>query len=246
MSKLGVATARKTKYKPTSNNPFQGITAISFNVNRTPFPSAFLTFQGNPQDVTKNSIKPFIITRLKPSDPGGPGAAYGGNTRLEMGIAQAQNLSEEFGINLTFGVNNNGALAATDGITSIQIGASDDRGNPIRCFGTAEGGPGGDLREFVAGVFTKVTAAALPEPVTLRDGDNFKFNLQQAVEATGVAPEEATGTLYMVPEIIERLRQPGDEFTLFITIEATYNTTTTGGPVNLTNCRLQLRFVYSD
>ena len=240
MSKIGVSTPRKTKYKPTSNNPFQGPTAISFNVNRPPFPSAFLTFDDRPDRPVKNSILAFNIERV------GGVNRYGDNSLLRMNIAQAQNLSEEFGINLTFGVNNNGALAVTDGITSIQIGAFDDRGNPIRCFGTVEGGAGGDLREFVAGVFTKGTAAALDPSITLRDGDNFKFNLQQAIEATGASPEEATGTLYIVPEIMERLRQPGDEFTLFITIEATYNTTTTGGPVNLTNCRLQLRFVYSD
>lgn len=207
MSKIGISTPRKTKYKPASNNPFQGPTTVSFNANRTPFPSAFSTFIADPTQLVKNSMLAFNIERV------GGVNRYGDNSRLRMQIANAQLLSEEVGINLNFGVNNNAALAATDGITVIEVQVFGGKGDiPIACLG-----PAAELTELspnATGIFTKATAAALPEPVTLRDGDNFKFSLQQAVEATGVGAEEATGTLYIVPQILENIREPGSMFIL--------------------------------
>lgn len=233
MSKIGVSTARKTKYKPTGNNPFQGPTVISFNSNRPPFASAFLQQRG--KSPVKNSAKPFVINRLKPSDPGGPGATYGDNSALLINVAQAQLLSEEEGININFGVNNNLPLLDTDGIVSIEVLVTDDRGNPISCLSGAE--EIGSLRPNATGLFTKQTGG-------LRDGDNFSFSLQQAVEATGVPPEEATGTLYMIPEVLPR--GPGEFFDLVISPTITYSVEGLGSPVALDGCSLTLRLFWSE
>ena len=234
MSKIGVSTPRKTKYKPASNNPFQGPTAVSFNVNRPPFPSAFQTFDGDPERAVKNSVLAFNIERV------GGVNRYGDNSQLRMQIANAQNLSEEFGINLNFGVNNNAALASTDGITVIDVQVFGGKGdNPIACLGPAA--EPSSLRPNAAGIFTKATAAALPEPVTLRDGDNFKFNLQQAVDATGAAPEEATGTLYIVPQILENIREPGSVFILKFRVNMLFTSQLDpDNPVALENAEFQL------
>ena len=118
MSKIGVSTPRKTKFKPASNNPFQGPTAVSFNYNREPFPPAFLTYDGSdPDRAIKNSMFAFIIERV------GGVNRYGDNSELRMRVAQAQNLTEETGINLNFGVNNDTVLAGTDGIATIEVQA---------------------------------------------------------------------------------------------------------------------------
>lgn len=231
MSKIGVSTARKTKYKPASNNPFQGPTAVSFNYNRPPFPPAFRTFDSDPSRLVKNSILSFNIERV------GGVNRYGDNSTLGMRIGEGQLLTEETGINLVFGVNNNAALASTDGIASIDVQVLGAKDAPLPCLGPAAGPD--PLREAVAGVFTKAAAATIE--VLLRDGDNFSFNLQQAVEATGAAPEEATGTLYITPEIQEALREPGSTYELTFLVTILFNSSVTDGPVSLeARFRLQL------
>ena len=155
-------------------------------------------------EFAKNSILTFNIERV------GGVNRYGDNSLLGLKIGDGQLLTEETGINLVFGVNNNAALASTDGISSIQVQVFGAKDAPLPCLGPAAGPD--PLREVVAGVFTKAAAATIDPPVTLRDGDNFSFNLQQAVEATGAAPEEATGTLYITPEIQEALREPGSTY----------------------------------
>ncbi len=238
MSKIGISTPRKTKYKPTSNNPFQGPTTVSFNANRPPFPPAFSTFIADPARLVKNSMLAFNIERV------GGVNRYGDNSRLRMNIGEAQLLSEEVGINLNFGVNNNAALASTEGITVIDVQVFGEKETPLSCLGPAA--EPSELRPNATGIFTKATAAALPEPVTLRDGDNFKFNLQQAVEAMGGAPEEATGTLYIVPEIMERIREPGDEFILTFRVNMLFTSQLDPDtPVALENAEFQLRLVNS-
>jgi hypothetical protein len=225
MSKIGVSTARKTKYKPASNNPFQGPMAVSFNYNRPPFPAAFRTFESDPARLVKNSILTFNIERV------GGVNRYGDNSLLGMKIGEGQLLTEETGINLVFGVNNNAALASTDGIASIQVQVFGAKDAPLPCLGPAAGPD--PLREIVAGVFTKAAAETIDPPVTLRDGDNFSFNLQQAVEATGVAPEEATGTLYITPEIQEALREPGSTYDISFVVNIIFNSSVTDSPVAL-------------
>lgn len=223
MSKIGVSTPRKTKFKPASNNPFQGPTAVSFNSNREPFPSAFLTYESNPEQAIKNSMLAFNIERI------GGVNRYGDNAELRMRVAQAQNLTEETGINLNFGVNNNTALAGTDGIATIDVQVFGAKETPIACLGIP-GEPSG-LRESCTGVFTKTAAENIE--VTLRDNDNFKFSLQQAVEAAGASPEEANGTLYIVPEIQEQLQFPGSEFLLTFRVNILFNNQAQENPVSL-------------
>lgn len=235
MSKIGVSTPRKTKFKPASNNPFQGPTAVSFNYNREPFPPAFLTYDdgSDPDRAIKNSMFAFIIERV------GGVNRYGDNADLRMRVAQAQNLTEETGINLNFGVNNDTVLAGTDGIATIEVQAFMGNGKenlPIACLGTPIS-PESGLRETCVGVFTKTTAESVG--VTLRDNDNFKFSLQQAVEAAGASPEEANGTLYIVPEIQEQLQFPGSEFLLTFRVNILFNNQAQENPVSL-DARLQL------
>ena len=249
MSKIGIATPRKTKFNATTNNPFQGPTAVSFTSVPRPTQAAFITF-ATPGDTSsaqvKNSTKAFAITRLKPGQAGGPGAAYGDNRRLQMTIAQAQTLSARDAINLVFGVNNNGALSNTSGITSIEIIATDDRDNRIPVIGPAN--QPGPLESRVLGIFTKSTAAQIAPPVTLRDGDNFNFSLQQAVEAgtPGIDPDQQLGTLWIPQDFLDRLRGPGDQFVIELSITIVYTTPSTGGnPVTLSNCKISLQFVFS-
>ena len=236
MSKIGVSTPRKTKYKPASNNPFQGPTAVSFNYNRPPFPAAFRTFETDPSRLVKNSILTFNIERV------GGVNRYGDNSLLGLKIGDGQLLTEETGINLVFGVNNNAALASTDGISSIQVQVFGAKDAPLPCLGPAAGPD--PLREVVAGVFTKAAAATIDPPVTLRDGDNFKFSLQQAVDAT--EGEEATGTLYIVPEIMERIREPGEEFIITIRVTMLFTSQLDPDtPVALEDANFLLRLVNS-
>lgn len=249
MSKIGIATPRKTKFNATTNNPFQGPTAVSFTSVPNPTQAAFITF-ATPGDIfsaqVKNSTKAFVITRLKPGQAGGPGAAYGDNRRLQMTIAQAQTLSSRDAINLVFGVNNNGALTNTSGIASIEIVATDDRDNRIPVIGPAN--QPGPLESRVLGIFTKAAAAQIAPPVTLRDGDNFNFSLQQAVEAgtPGIDPDQQLGTLWIPQDFLDRLRGPGDQFIIELSITIVYNTPSTGGnPVTLSNCKISLQFVFS-
>ena len=235
MSKIGVSTPRKTKFKPASNNPFQGPTAVSFNYNREPFPPAFLTYDdgSDPERAIKNSMFAFIIERV------GGVNRYGDNADLRMRVAQAQNLTEETGINLNFGVNNDTVLAGTDGIATIEVQAFMGNGKenlPIACLGTPIS-PESGLRETCVGVFTKTTAESVG--VTLRDNDNFKFSLQQAVEAAGASPEEANGTLYITPEIQEQLRFPGSQVLLTFVVTILFNNQAQENPVSL-DARLQL------
>lgn len=236
MSKIGVSTPRKTKYKPASNNPFQGPTAVSFNANRPPFPPAFSTFILDPNQLIKNSALAFNIERV------GGVNRYGDNTRLRMSIGEAQLLSEETGINLNFGVNNNAALASTDGITLIDVQVFGEKDTPLACLGPAAGPD--PLRPNATGIFTKAAAATIDPPVTLRDGDNFKFSLQQAVDAT--EGEEATGTLYIVPEIMERIREPGEEFIITIRVTMLFTSQLDPDtPVALEDANFLLRLVNS-
>ncbi|MHA1286121.1 MAG: hypothetical protein ACTSPB_01835 [Candidatus Thorarchaeota archaeon] len=234
MSKIGVSTARKTKYKPASNNPFQGPMAVSFNYNRPPFPPAFLTYDGfDPERAIRNSMFAFNIERV------GGVNRYGDNSDLRMRVAEAQRLDEETGINLNFGVNNNTVLAGTDGIATIEVEAFMGNGKenlPIACLGTPIS-PESGLRPTCVGVFTKDTAATVG--VTLRDGDNFKFSLQQALEATGASPEEANGTLYITPEIQAQLREPGSQVLLTFVVTILFNNQAQENPVSL-EARLQM------
>ena len=230
MSKIGVSTPRKTKFKPASNNPFQGPTAVSFNSNREPFPPAFLTYESNPEQAIKNSMLAFNIERI------GGVNRYGDNAELRMRVAQAQNLTEETGINLNFGVNNNTALAGTDGIATIDVQVFGAKETPIACLGTPSSPE--TFRPNCTGVFTKTAAENIG--VTLRDNDNFKFSLQQAVEAAGAPPEEATGTLYIVPEIQEQLREPGSELLLTFVVNILFNNQAQENPVILEEARLLL------
>ncbi len=230
MSKIGVSTPRKTKFKPASNNPFQGPTAVSFNSNREPFPPAFLTYESNPAQAIKNSMLAFNIERI------GGVNRYGDNAELRLRVAQAQNLTEETGINLNFGVNNNTALAGTDGIATIDVQVFGAKETPIACLGTPSSPE--TFRPNCTGVFTKTAAENIG--VTLRDNDNFKFSLQQAVEAAGAPPEEATGTLYIVPEIQEQLREPGSELLLTFVVNILFNNQAQENPVILEEARLLL------
>ena len=231
MSKIGVSTPRKTKFKPASNNPFQGPTAVSFNYNREPFPPAFLTYDdgSDPERAIKNSMFAFIIERV------GGVNLYGDNSDLRMRVAQAQNLTEETGINLNFGVNNNTALAGTDGIATIDVQVFGAKETPIACLGTPSSPE--TFRPNCTGVFTKTAAENIE--VTLRDNDNFKFSLQQAVEAAGASPEEANGTLYITPEIQEQLRFPGSQVLLTFVVTILFNNQAQENPVSL-DARLQL------
>lgn len=241
MSKIGTMGPRKTKFNPTTNNPFQGATVINFSTRGSPLitltePRNFRSTQ------VKNGAKPFIIVRTKPPNAG---AAYGDNTRLEMGVARAQTLTPRTGFDITVGVNNNGALIDTDGIQAISISATDDRGNPIPAFGPGveEGRP---ENPTALGTFTKAQAAALE--ITLRDGDNFKFSLQDAVQAAnpGESPDRVMGTLYFSEEILGQLRNPGDFVTIIFTINIDYLSQTTGDVVSLTGAVLGMNLWFTE
>ena len=241
MSRIGVMGPRKTKFNPTTNNPFQGATVINFSARRSP-----LITLTDPRDFrstqVKNGAKPFVIVRTKPPNAG---AAYGDNSRLEMGVARAQTLTPRVGFDITIGVNNNGALIDTDGIQAISISATDDRGNPIAVFGPREEEARPE-NPVALGTFTKAQAAE--QEITLRDGDNFNFTLQNAVQAAnpGEPPERAFGTLYFPEEILSQLRNPGDNVVMLLTINIDYLSQTTGAVVSLTGAVLGLNLWFTE
>ena len=240
MSKIGTMGPRKTKFNPTTNNPFQGATVINFGTRGSP-----LITLSDPRDSqstqVKNGAKPFVIVRTKPPNAG---AAYG-NNRLEMGIARGQTLNSRIGFDITVGVNNNGALIDTDGIQTISISATDDRERPIPVFGP--GGEEGRADSPTAqGTYTKAQAAA--QGVTLRDGDNFKFTLQQAAQAANpeLPADRVNGTLYFPDEILGQLTNPGDSATMLLTININYLSQTTGAVVSLTGAVLSMTVYFTE
>jgi hypothetical protein len=242
MSKIGVATARKTKFNPTTNNPFQGPTTVNFqSTDPETRGSPFICFT-DPFDPTspmvKNSTTAFVINRV------GGGATYGDNRRLYIGVAQAQNLDSKTGYNILFGVNNNGALAPSDGLTIVRISATDRSGDPVVCLGRDDG-PATNEGE---GLFTKLGAGDLTTPVILADGDNFKFSFNQALEAAapGNPPELYQGKFFIPQSFIDAIPNPGDEIELTLTITMVYNTTSTGGvDVVLEDAGVILRLINS-
>ena len=241
MSRIGTMGPRKTKFNPTTNNPFQGATVINFSTRGGP-----LITLTNPRDFqstqVKNGAKPFVIVRTKPPNAG---AAYGDNSRLEMGIARGQTLTSRIGFDITVGVNNNGALIDTDGIQTISISATDDRGNPIAVFGPG-GEEGRPEQPTAQGTYTKAQAAA--QGVTLRDGDNFKFTLQQAAQAANpeFPADRINGTLYFPDEILGQLRRPGDSAIMLLTINIDYLSQTTGAVVSLTGAVLTMALYFTE
>ena len=225
MVRIGVATARKTKFNSATNNPFQGPTTVGFqSTDPETRGSPFMCFT-DPFDPTspmvKNSTTAFVINRV------GGGATYGDNRRLYIGVAQAQNLSSKQSYNILVGVNNNGALLPPEGITLFRAVGTDRNGDPVVCFGRDDGPTTNELE----GVFTKVTAGDLTTPVILADGDNFKFSFNQALEAAapGNPPELYQGKFFIPQSFIDAIPLPGDEIELTIQITMVYNTQSTGG-----------------
>ena len=246
MVRIGVAMAVKTKFNSTTNNPFQGPTTVTFQspaFGGSPFMCFTDPFDPS-SPMVKNSTVGFAINRLKASDPGWPGAVYGNNRRLYVGIAQAQTLSSQEYYEIVFGVNNNGALGPDDGVVIIRLTATDGAGDPVDCFGR-EDGPSTSTGE---GVFTKVAAGDLSTPVILTDGDNFKFSFNQSLEAAapGNPPEFYRGTFFIPQSFLDAIPNPGDEIEIAIDITMVYNTPSTGGHnVFLTDTSIILRLINS-
>jgi len=239
MSKIGVTTSRKTKFNSTTNNPFQGPTAISLTGERGPLFTCFIDPFDPTSTQVRNATVPFNIRRLKPSEPGGPGASYGDNRSLYLGIARAQDWEFRTPITLNIGVNNNGLLSETDGVTLLRLNST-LAGKEVPCFGSDEG-----QAPFAEGLFTKEGAEGLG--ITLTNGNNFKFSLQQAVAITSGEPvENARGNFFIPDSIMEFLQNPGDEVELTIAISMSYVSASTGGvEVPLEECNLILRLYYS-
>ena len=248
MSKIGVSTPRKTKFNSTTNNPFQGPTTVTIqSTDPGDVGSPFMCFTDplDPSSPTvKNSTIAFAINRLRPGQPGGPGATYGDNRNLYIGIAQAQNLSSKQSYNILVGVNNNGALLPPEGITLFRAVGTDRNGDPVVCFGRDDGPTISELE----GLFTKVAAGDLSPPVILADGDNFKFSFNQALEAAapGNPPELYQGKFFIPQTFIDSIQNPGEEIELTILITMVYNTQSTGGAdVVLEEAALILKLINS-
>jgi len=245
MSKVGVSTSRRTKFNSTNNNPFQGPTAVTITdrtARGSPFSCLLDPFDPTSTQVRNASIA-FNIRRLKASDPGGPGAFYGDNRRLYLGLARMQEWEPRTPMLITIGVNNNGILQEEDGVVLLRINSNLD-GKEVPCFGNQEGGQ----TPFLEGIYTKGAAENLPLPVVLGANQNFKFSVWDSVLAAnpGTDPSEIRGYFFIPEDVIGQLVNPGDEIELTLTLQMVYQSQSTGGEVALEDCNIILRLYYSD